>query len=206
MTTPAIDASDLPQETNTNASAANEDPRPEPRFESKPRARALLVSELEALQHLAAATPVTAPDHPQISRRIAEDFVELERAAKNEGSSEMQINARNKAISAYAKLVEDHPDYVQLDEALYELATEYERAGDWDLALSAYQRVLRDPPPRNDVYGYAWYKVGWVLRNKGDVDGARQAFKEAIAYATEYSSAPGSAKLAEASRDDLRAL
>lgn len=242
------DEDEQPPETKTNEPAADEDPLLPTRVGSKPRSRALLVTELQGLEQLASVTPPTAPDRPQILRRIAEDFVELEHAAKNEGNTSMQIAARNKAISTYAELVQEHPNVPQLDEAIYYLAVEYEHASDfmrarqtylaliqkmpasrfvpnaylafgemffdeaaqdptkWDLALSAYQRVLRDPPPRNNVYGYAWYKVAWVLRNKGDVDGARDAFNHAIAYATEYWSAPGSAKLAEASRNDLRTL
>ncbi len=228
--------------------ATKTDPRPPLRFESKPRARALLVTELSGLEQLAAQTPINSPDHLQLLRRLAEDYVELERAAQTAGDVAMQNKARNKAISNYSQLVHDHPEYPRIDEALYFLAAEYETANDlanarqvfmllitkapasrfvpnaylafgemffdeaaqdpskWDLALSAYQRVLRDPPPRNNLYGYAWYKLAWVLRNKGDRAGALEAFNHAIDYATEFASAPGAAKLAEASRSDLRSL
>jgi tetratricopeptide (TPR) repeat protein len=228
--------------------AKQDDQRPPLRSESKPRARALLVTELQALKHLLAATPKGEPDRPQLLRRVAEDFVELEHVARDEGDEALRNKAQNEAISTYGELIADCPDYPKLDEAIYDIAVEYEERGDlanarryymtlvesepasrfvpnaylafgemffdeaaqdpakWDLALNAYQRVLRDPPPRNDVYGYAWYKLAWVLRNKGDLAGARDAFNQAITYATEYASTPGAAKLADASRTDLRSL
>jgi tetratricopeptide (TPR) repeat protein len=237
-----------PPNDQTNPITTKEDPRPPLGSGSKPRARALLVTELSMLEQLAAETPISAPDRSQLVRRMAEDWAELERSAQTAGDEATRNKARNKAISNYVELVQNHPDYPKLDEALYYLAAEYESANDranarhfytllvtkapasrfvpnaylafgemffdeatedpakLDLALSAYQRVLRDPPPRNDAYGYAWYKLAWVLRNKGDREGALEAFNHAIDYATEFASAPGAAKLAEASRSDLRSL
>ena len=45
------------------------------------RQRALLVTEIQGLESLFATTPKNAPDRPQLARRLAEGYVELESAA-----------------------------------------------------------------------------------------------------------------------------
>src|SRR5947207_1708009 len=55
--------------------------RDERRSRLAARVRALLVTEIQGLESLYAATPKTSPDRPQLVRRLAEDYVELESAA-----------------------------------------------------------------------------------------------------------------------------
>src|SRR5580704_11400020 len=48
------------------------------------RAKALLVTEISGLENLYGSTPANAPDRIQVTRRLAEDYVELESAAFRE--------------------------------------------------------------------------------------------------------------------------
>ena len=57
------------------------------------RAAALLVTEIQGLESLFASTPKNAPDRPQLMRRLAEDYVELESAAFRD-KTEAGIKAR----------------------------------------------------------------------------------------------------------------
>ena len=47
----------------------------------------------------------------------------------------------------------------------------------WALAEQSYQEVTKYPPPDNKVFGYAWYKLGYVFWNKGELEKALNAFK-----------------------------
>jgi tetratricopeptide (TPR) repeat protein len=153
--------------------------------------------------------------------------------------------ARKKAIDNYHIIVNDYPNYSQLDEVLYYLAYEYEQANDlknarsvyydlikkapqskyipnaylafgelffneaqgdpskWDLAAQAYTEVTKYPAPANKVYGYAWYKLGYVFWNKGELEKALNAFKKTIEFGVVHSQLPGASKLADSARRDV---
>jgi tetratricopeptide (TPR) repeat protein len=212
-----------------------------------PRAVALLVVEIQQLESLLQATSAAAPDRPVLLRRLAEDYVELEKAGAN---ASVVDRARKAAIRYYTALVDEyagHPsptfpsavpaEYAQLDEATYYLAYEHERAGDdasarraylqliqrwpasrfvpraylafgdlffgeamsdaskWELAGAAYAKVLASPPPANEVYGYAWYRLAYVVANQGDRARALQGFRKAAEWSTAFPQAPGAAML-----------
>ena len=238
----------------------------------KARQKQLLITEIQGIESLFQGTPKNAPDRPQLARRLAESYVELEAAAfrdktnaevkrdelkkKNPqaaGQQQTQVNAsdqvaknaRKNAIKYYTLVVKDYPNYPALDEVLYYLAYEYEQAGDnknarrvyldlinsrpkskyipnaylafgelffneaqgdpskWDLAAQAYKEVIKYPPETNKVYGYAWYKLGYVHWNKGEAPEALNAFKKTIDYGTQYSQLPGATKLADTARRDI---
>ncbi len=236
------------------------------------RSKQLLITEIQGIERLFASTPAKAPDRPQLARRLAESYVELEasafrdktmaevrrddlKKAKNPaaGQAQSQVDASDKvaksarksAIRYYTVVVKDYPNYPALDEVLYYLAYEYEQAGDnknarrvyldlinsrpkskyipnaylafgelffneaqgdpskWDLAAQAYKEVIKYPPETNKVYGYAWYKLGYVYWNKGEAPEALNAFKKTIDYGTQFSTLPGASKLADTARRDI---
>ena len=70
------------------------------------RVRALLVTEIQGLESLFASTPKSAPDRPQLARRLAEDYVELEAAAfRDKTEAGIKIDeAKRKNPGAVAKL------------------------------------------------------------------------------------------------------
>ncbi len=76
----------------------------------------------------------------------------------------------------------------------------------WALASAAYRRALEFPAPANIAYGYAWYKLAWVLENQGARDEALLYFGKAIAFVRDYPAAPGAQKLGEAAQNDRATL
>ena len=59
------------------------------------------------------------------------------------------------------------------------------------------------PAADNKVFGYAWYKLGYVFWNKGELDKALNAFKKTIEFGVVHSQLPGAAKLADSARRDI---
>src|SRR6187402_1129312 len=112
------------------------------------RARALLITEIQGLERLYKRTAKKSPDRPQLVRRLAEGYVELESAAqrdkiasdikaqdakakkqnatkfRNDAAQATKIvaAARDKAIAYYTMMKTDYPNYSKLDEVLYYLA------------------------------------------------------------------------------------
>lgn len=250
----------------------DEAPRDERRSRLQARQRALLVTEIQGLERLFESTDKSKPDRPQLARRLAEAYVELEAAAFRDkiqseikrdelkktnvqaaGQQQAQANqadevmkkARKKAIDYYTIIKTDYPNYNGLDEVLYYLAYEYEQANDlknarsvyydlikqapqskyipnaylafgelffneaqgdpskWEYAAKAYIEVTKYPAPANKVQGYAWYKLGYVFWNQGDLDKSLNAFKKTIEFGTVNSQLPGAGKLADSARKDI---
>jgi tetratricopeptide (TPR) repeat protein len=269
---PPADLKKRDQQTKPNQPTLQEAPRDERKSRLQARQRALLVTEIQGIERLFETTKKNAPDRPQLARRLAEAYVELEAAAFRDktqaeikrdelkktnaqaaGQQQTQANqadqvmkaARAKAIQNYSLIVNDYPNYQALDEVLYYLAYEYEQANDlknaravyydlikkrpdskyipnaylafgelffneaqgdpskWDLASQAYQEVIKYPPPNNKVYGYAWYKLGYVFWNKGELEKAMNAFKKTIEFGVVHNTLPGAAKLADSARRDV---
>jgi tetratricopeptide (TPR) repeat protein len=224
-----------------------------------PRALSLVVVEIQQLEMLFRATVATSPDRPLIQRRIAEDYVELEKAATAESRlpgdparrdtrRRTAEQARRMALRSYEELVTQFPADPRTDEARYFLAYEREQARDlagarrayldlitqgpsskyvplaylafgemffaeatddaskWEIAKQAYRKVLDTPPPANEAYAYAWYRLGFVLVNQGDRDGALHALDKAVEAATAFPQLPGSAALREEAEAQRRSL
>ena len=104
------------------------------------RSGQLLVTQIQGLESLLAATPATAPDRPAILRRLADSYVELESsafrakiesrghaddvrrqnptaaaAARAEGdrSEKIEISARQAAVKNYERLRAEYPRWCQ---------------------------------------------------------------------------------------------
>src|SRR6186713_1667460 len=129
------------------------------------RARALLITEIQGLERLFKRTPKKSGDRPQLVRRLAEAYVELESAAvrdkiasdiqaqdaknKKKGNAaqyrgeatkakKIEAAARMKAIAYYKLMKTEYPNYSKIDEVLYYLAYEYEQGGDLANARKTY--------------------------------------------------------------------
>lgn len=138
------------------------------------RARALLITEISGLESLYGKTRKKSTDRPQLVRRLAEAYVELESAA-NRDKTQAEINAddaknkrdktkydkargeaakakkivdsaRQNAIKYYSVMKNDYPDYSKLDEILYYLAYEYEQAAKLDDARKVYLELIQKAP------------------------------------------------------------
>lgn len=139
----------------------------------KARARALLITEIQGLERLFKQTKKNSPDRPQLLRRLAEGYVELEAAAvrdeiaedlaatdsKKKGPAAVNKHkseslkakkvaeaARASAIKYYAMMKDQYPNYSKLDEVLYYLAYEYEQAKDLQNARKVYFELIEKSP------------------------------------------------------------
>ncbi len=242
----------------------------------KARARALLITEITGLERLYKRTSKKSPDRPQLIRRLAEGYVELESAAdrdkveaeiraqdlkrskkkgqaaniskaRKEASKAKKIvrSARKNAIRFYTIMKNAYPNYSKIDEVMYYLAYEWEQAknfkkarevyleliqkapkspyipnaylafgelffieaqadpAQWDLARDSYKEVIKYPAPKNKVFGYARYKLGYVHWNKGEFKLAMNEFKKVIEYGNQHSSLPNAKQLQKSARRDL---
>src|SRR6187549_943090 len=136
------------------------------------RARALLITEIQGLERLFKRTAKKSPDRPQLTRRLAEGYVELESAAqrdkiaadisaqdakkKKQDASKFRSDAAaadkilaaalKSAINYYTLMKTDYPDYSKIDEVLYYLAYEYEQGGDLKNARATYFELIQKAP------------------------------------------------------------
>ena len=139
----------------------------------KARQRALLITEIQGLERLFKRTPKRSPDRPQLIRRLAEGYVELESAAlRDQTGAEIKasdlkkknpslatkkrreaaqakkivVAARKKAIAYYTLMKNAYPNYSRLDEVLYYLAYEHEQAKDLTNARKVYYELIQKAP------------------------------------------------------------
>ncbi len=133
------------------------------------RALPLLVTEIQQLEALAAATPDTQPDKPQLVRRLAENYVELEASATTAGRPSIAAASQKEAIKYYDLLVARFTAYPMLDEVRYFDALEHERSGDLDGARRRYFEVISQHPTSRYV-PYAYFAFGEMFLSEGASD------------------------------------
>lgn len=210
---PPADLKKRDQQTKPNMPTMQDAPRDERKSRLQARQRALLVTEIQGLERLFETTKKNAPDRPQLGRRLAEAYVELEAAAfrdkteaeikrdslkksnpQGAGQQQTQANqaaavlkaARKKAIDYYTLIVNDYPNYGQLDEVLYYLAYEYEQANDLKNARSVYYDLIKKRPDSKYIPN-AYLAFGELFFNEAQGDPSKwdlaaQAYAEVIKY------------------------
>ncbi|MEO7034478.1 MAG: tetratricopeptide repeat protein, partial [Polyangiaceae bacterium] len=176
------------------------------------RSRALLITEIQGLERLYRSTPKKSPDRPQLTRRLAEGYVELESAAqrdkiaadiasqdaKKKGQSTTKFRsdgiaaqkilaaARKNAINYYVLMKTDYPDYSKIDEVLYYLAYEYEQGGDLKNARATYFELIQKAP-KSAYIPNAYLAFGELFFQEAQGDPSKwelsaAAYKEVIKY------------------------
>src|SRR5262249_16020428 len=150
----------------------------------------------QGLENLFETTAKNKPDRPQLARRLAEAYVELESAAFRDkvqaeikrdelkktnvnaaGQQQTQANqaenvlkaARKKAIDYSHVIVNDYATYSQLDEVLYYLAYEYEQANDLKNARSVYYDLIKKAPQSKYIPN-AYLAFGELFYNEAQGD------------------------------------
>src|SRR4051812_45543543 len=193
---PPADLKKRDQQTKPSNPSLQDAPRDERKSRLQARQRALLVTEIAGLERLFETTKKNAPDRPQLGRRLAEAYVEMEAAAfrdKTEaeikrdgfkktnpqaaGQQQTQANqadqvmklARKKAIENYTLIANDYPTYGQLDEVLYYLAYEYEQASDLKNARSVYFDLIKKRPDSKYIPN-AYLAFGELFFNEAQGD------------------------------------
>jgi len=194
----------------------------QPRGQNRLQARALglLVTEISGIERLLGGTPVTAPDHVQITRRLAEDYVELESAAFGEktraeiqrdslrktnpaaagqqqtivdGRNQIMLSARQKVIETYTTILNQHPQYGLLDEVLYYLAYEYEQSNDLVNARRVYYDLIKKKPNSKYIPN-AYLAFGELFFNEAQGDPSKWDFA-AQAYTEVIKFPPATSKV-----------
>lgn len=153
-----------------------------------PRAKPLLITEIQGLEVLFASIPKDSPDRPKLLARLALGYVELEAAVmktpqtgKEEYLKQEKIAmlSRRKAIQDYQVLVDQYPKHCAtvppdkstgcIDEILYFLSLEQIRDGNAERARASLLRLIKDWP-KSDKLGQAYFLLGEVLRLAAPAD------------------------------------
>ena len=168
-------------------------PARDPRRARLPRARALIVTELQQLEALFAATQKSAPDRPRLVRRLADDYAELSRAT--DGS--LAAGAHKKALTDYELIIAEYPQDPSIDEVYYYAGLEHELAGDAAGARRSYYQLIMHAP-KSPLVPLAYFAFGELFFREAIADPtkndlANQAFIEVLKYP-----APGNKVFADA--------
>jgi predicted Zn-dependent protease len=102
----------------------------------------------------------------------------------------------NDRISAFQLMLERNPDDTR---ARFGLALEYEKLERWHDAAEQLRAYLQ----RADDEGNAWGRLAHVLRQLGDDDAARDAYRRGIEAANSHGHPSMAAEFAEALREML---
>jgi len=119
-----------------------------------------------------------------------------------------QLGDADEARKRYLELVQNHPTskylpkaYLAFGELFFgEAQTDPSR---WPAARRFYEKVLTFPPPKNELWGYAHYKLGYVDWNQGHHAEALDHFREVIEVLNKHPNLPNASGLAEAARRDI---
>lgn len=119
-----------------------------------------------------------------------------------------QLGQSDEARKRYFELVQDHPKsrylpkaYLAFGELFFsEAQTDPSR---WPSARKFYEKVLTFPPPANELWAYAHYKLGYVDWNEGKHAEALDHFREVIEVLGKHPGLPNAAGLADAARRDI---
>lgn len=109
---------------------------------------------------------------PSAMHALADAYCELARALGSGGARE-----REKAIAAYEALVDRHPTYASLDEALYFLGIESEIQGDKSKARRWFFEVIARRPDSQYV-PYAYFAFGEMFFDEGKDDPSKNQLAE----------------------------
>jgi TolA-binding protein len=169
------------------------------------RSRALLVTQIQGIESIFAATPAGSPDRPAMMLRLAEHYGELEHVAEAdkahaagpeaERADRVVRAARNAATRYYQLLTREHPRWCAehdpeprrcADESLYYLALELERGGDLDHARKAYLDLLQLWPQSRFV-PLAYFAFGELFLDEAQRDPSKlelteQSYSEVLKY------------------------
>ena len=191
---PAAPADDTPFAGATTTTLAI--PARDPRLaRGSQRPRAMLVTEVQSLESLFAATATTSPDRPALMRRLAEVYAELSRSP----DPRLTANAHRSALKYYELLATEYPKYAQADEVWYYAGLENELAGNASKARRAYYELIKTSP-QSKLIPLAYFAFGEMfnaeaVNDPSKDDLALQAYAEVLKYPP-----PGNAVYADAQR------
>lgn len=156
-------------------------------FSKAPRARALLVTELQALERLFAQTPEHSPDRGKLIERLAYGYGELEEASRRDASQgdsrakQIESAALRKQIKYLDLALLEYPASQRIDQAIHARALAAERAGDLTAARKNWYHLV-SKHPRSSYVPFAYAAFGHLFWRESKDDLAEQAFAEAAKF------------------------
>ncbi len=143
----------------------------------KARARALLITEIGGLERLYATTPKKSPDRPQLLRRLAEGYVELESAAlrdKNQAEIDAADYAKGNKATNKAK------DPAKASKARQDAASAKKILAEARKNAIKYYSRLKTDYPDNPKLDEVLYYLAYEYEGAGDLANARKVYFELI--------------------------
>jgi len=114
-----------------------------------------------------------------------------------------EMGESRRARQVYHRILRDHPESRFVPHAYLAFAEWRFAEGELDDAGRFYERVLTIDAERNDLYGYALYKLAWVRYNQARFQDALNAFVGVLEYTSRYSDRSSSSALARQARREL---
>jgi tetratricopeptide (TPR) repeat protein len=104
---------------------------------------------------------------------------EMERAGRAAPDHRQSEALRAKAMAVYTRLLKGWPNYPRTDEVLFSVAYDFEEVGQPAEAVKQYRRLLKGFP-RSKYAPDAWLQVGNHAFDAGQLDGAEDAYHQAL--------------------------
>ncbi|MFO0693535.1 MAG: tetratricopeptide repeat protein [Polyangiales bacterium] len=189
------------------------------REEIQARQLELLQREVETARRIVRNTQPSNPQRPELLRRLAETYFEMQQALTQKIRSldepifanctttpnpqqcqslqqqqqqlEAQLTeARNNANGAYAQLITEHPNYRRMDEVLFSLAFGLEEMNQMDSARQVYLRLIKDHPESRFI-PHAYLSFGEYYFGTGEMQAALQFYQRVTEFPPERNSIYG---------------
>jgi tetratricopeptide (TPR) repeat protein len=176
------------------------------------RAQKLLDREVTVLKRLIKNTPTDSPKRPDILLRLAETMFELQQQAsakvrsydepifqarqkKDKAKLKQLTDAQKKAqasldeyrkesITAYARLVQDHPNFKRMDEVLFALGFALDEMRQRDKARDVYYRLIKNYPESKFVPN-AYLSFAEFYFAEGDMPAANKFYGKVTEFPPE---------------------
>jgi tetratricopeptide (TPR) repeat protein len=125
------------------------------------------------LENYLAGLPPTSPERARVHDRLAEAYVKLRKVGQTEMSA--------RAIAHYDAILQESPNYSDLDAVLYYDALEHEIIGEDTKAALGYREAIERTP--YSVYvPFAYFALGELANANGDVRAALDAYGSVLEY------------------------
>ncbi len=139
----------------------------------------------------------------QVLVESAPNYEHMDQALFYLGFALQDANRHDEALRVYRTMIQRFPQSPYVPNAYLSFAEHYFDTGEMENARLFYERVLAVQDENNQVFGYATYKMAWVLYNLSDYEGSLQKFFEVIEYGRQHPNAPSVRSLLGNARMEL---
>jgi tetratricopeptide (TPR) repeat protein len=139
----------------------------------------------------------------QVLVESAPNYEHMDQALFYLGFALQDANRHDEALRVYRTMIQRFPQSPYVPNAYLSFAEHYFDTGEMENAKLFYERVLAVQDENNQVFGYATYKMAWVLYNLNDYEGSLQKFFEVIEYGRQHPNAPSVRSLLGNARMEL---